>query len=243
MSTTITRPATGHLMDLPGQQHVAEGPLDLNGMYMAHHAFRRDLARFAVAARQTPVEDVEVWRALAVRWERFGAILHHHHTTEDDVLWPQLLDLVDARRDAAGRATLEAMEAEHSVIDPLLAACAAGFAAMAQTPDAATRDRLAADTETARDTLSDHMGHEEREALPLVQELLSEEGWQRVEKAAGSGKGLKDLMFLAPWVADGLTPEQLETVVRMIGKPFKLMLAMTRGRYARGEAVAFRYAG
>ena len=191
MSTTTTRPTTGHLMDLPGQQHVAEGPLDLNGMYMAHHAFRRDLARFAVAARRTPVEEVEVWRALAVRWEQFGSILHHHHTTEDDVLWPQLLDIVDARGDADGRATLEAMEAEHSVIDPMLAACAAGFAAMAQAPDAATRDRLAASTETARDTLSDHMGHEEREALPLVQELLSAEGWQRVEKAAGSGKGLE----------------------------------------------------
>jgi hypothetical protein len=241
MSTT-TRPATGHLMDLPGQQHVAEGPLDLNGMYMAHHAFRRDLARFAVAARQTPVEDVEVWRALAVRWEQFSGILHHHHTTEDDVLWPQLLEIVDARGDAAGRATLEAMEAEHAVIDPMLAACAVGFAAMAQAPDAATRDRLAADTATARDTLSHHMGHEEREALPLVQELLSTEGWQRVEKAAGSGKSLKDLMFLVPWVADGLTPQQRETAFRSVGKPFKWLLAMTQGRYARGEAVSFRYA-
>jgi iron-sulfur cluster repair protein YtfE (RIC family) len=238
MSTTTAPAPTGRLMCLPGQQHVAEGPLNMNGMYMAHHAFRRDLARFAVAARQTPVEDVEVWRALAVRWEQFGSILHHHHTTEDDVLWPQLLEIADAE----GRATLEAMEAEHSVIDPMLAACAAGFAAMAQTPDVATRDRLAAATETARDTLSDHMGHEEREALPLVQELLSEEGWQRVEKAAGSGKGLKDLMFLAPWIADGLTLEQFETVVAMIGKPFKWMVALTRGRYERAEAVAFRYA-
>ena len=237
-TTTTTRPATGHLMSLAGQAHVAEGPLDLNGMYMAHHAFRRDLVRFAAAARQTPVEDVEVWQALAVRWEQFGSILHHHHTTEDDVLWPQLLDLADAE----GRATLEAMEAEHEVIDPMLAACAAGFAAMAQSADEATRARLAATTETARDTLSDHMAHEEREALPLVQELLSEEGWQRVEKAAGSGKGLKDLMFLAPWIADGLTPEQLDTVVAMIGTPFRWMLAITRGRYARGETIAFRYA-
>jgi hypothetical protein len=113
---------------------------------------------------------------------------------------------------------------------------------MAQAPDAATRDRLAAATKTSRDTLSDHMGHEEREALPLVQELLSEEGWQRVEKAAGSGKGLKDLMFLAPWIADGLTPEQFETVVGMLGKPFTWMVSITRGRYARGEAIAFRYA-
>ena len=244
MSTTTTprRAAAHQLLDLPGQAHVAEGPLDLNGMYMAHHAFRRDLRNFAAAAAGTPVEEPEVWRALAVRWEQFSGILHHHHTTEDDVLWPQLFELVDATGDADGRATLEAMESEHAVIDPMLAACAEGFAAMADHPDAATRDRLAECTATARDTLSHHMGHEERDALPLVQELLSEEGWQRVEKAAGSGKGLKDLMFLAPWIADGLTPEQLDTVVGMIGKPFRWILAMTRGRYARGEAIAFKYA-
>ena len=89
------------------------------------------------------------------------------------------------------------------------------------------------------------MGHEEREALPLVQELLSAEGWQKVEKAAESGKGLKDLVFLAPWIADGLTPEQLDTVVRMLGKPFKWLLAMTRGRYARrrGGGLPLRLSG
>jgi len=237
MSTTTHRPSTGHLLDLPGQAHVAEGPLDLNGMYMAHHAFRRDLARFAAAARNTPVAAVDVWRALAVRWEQFGAILHHHHTTEDDVLWPQLMDVADAE----GRATLEAMEAEHEVIDPMLASCAAGFAAMAAAPDEATRDRLAHTAETARDTLSEHMRHEETEALPLVQELLSHEGWDRVEKAAGEGKGLKDLMFLVPWVADGLTPAQLETAYRSVGQGFRIFLALTRGRYARREAVAFRF--
>jgi hemerythrin-like domain-containing protein len=241
MSTT-TRPATGRLMDLPGQTHVAEGPLDLNGMYMAHHAFRRDLARFAVAARETPVDAADVWRALAVRWEQFSGILHHHHTTEDDVLWPQLLEIVDAAGDTEGRATLEAMEAEHELIDPLLQSCAAGFAAMAEAPDAATRDRLADTTEAARDTLSHHMGHEETEALPLVQELLSADGWQRVEKAAGSGKSARDLLFLVPWIADGLSPEQLETAFRSVGQGLRVMLALTRGRYARREAVAFRYA-
>jgi iron-sulfur cluster repair protein YtfE (RIC family) len=239
MSTTTTsRPATGRLLDLPGQAHVAEGPLDLNGMYMAHHAFRRDLARFALAARQTPLEHAEVWRALAVRWGQFSGILHHHHTTEDDVLWPQLLEVADAD----GRATLEAMEAEHELIDPLLAGCAAGFAAMAQAPDAATRDRLAHTAETARDTLSDHMRHEETAALPLVQELLPKAGWDRVEKAAGEGKSAKELFFLVPWVADGLTPAQLETAFRSVGTPFKWLLALTRRRYARNEAVAFRFA-
>ncbi|TFV63426.1 UNVERIFIED_ORG: hemerythrin domain-containing protein [Bacillus sp. AZ43] len=239
---TSARPAARSLLDLPGQAHVAEGPLDLNGMYLAHHAFRRDLRNFAAAARSTPVEEAGVWRALAVRWEQFSGILHHHHTTEDDVLWPQLLDLVDAAGDADGRATLEAMESEHAVIDPMLAACAEGFAAMADRPDAATRDRLAECTATARDTLSDHMGHEERDALPLVQSLLSEEGWERVEKAAGEGKSARDLMFLVPWVADGLDRDQLETAYRSVGQAFRVMVALTRRRYARRDAVSFRFA-
>jgi len=238
MSTATAPTATRELLDLPGQTHVAQGPLDLNGMYMAHHAFRRDLVRFAAAARNTPVEAVDVWRALAVRWEQFGEILHHHHTTEDDVLWPQLLEVVDAD----GRATLEAMEAEHELIDPLLESCAAGFAAMAQAPDADTRQRLADTAEVARDTLSDHMRHEETEALPLVQALMSTEGWERVEKAAGDGKGLKDLLFLAPWIADGLTRGQMETALRSVGQGLRIVVALTRGRYARREAVAFRYA-
>lgn len=242
MTTTTHRPATGRLMDLPGQAHVAEGPLDLNGMYMAHHAFRRDLVRFAAAARRTPVGDADVWRALAVRWEQFSGILHHHHTTEDDVLWPQLLETVDATGDPEGRATLEAMEAEHELIDPLLAACADGFTAMAQAPDAATRDRLADTAERARDTLSDHMRHEETAALPLVQQLLPADGWERVEKAAGSGKSAKDLMFLVPWVADGLTDDQLRAAFRSVGQAFRVALALTRRGHARREAVAFRYA-
>jgi hypothetical protein len=49
-----------------------------------------------------------------------------------------------------------------------------------------------------------------RPRLPLVQGPLSAEGWGRVEKAAGSGKSVKDMLFLVPWVADGLTPAQLE---------------------------------
>jgi hypothetical protein len=240
--STITPTTTGRLMTLPGQAHTAEGPLDLNGMYMAHHAFRRDLARFAVAARETPLEATDVWRALAVRWEQFSGILHHHHTTEDDVLWPQLLDVVDAAGDTEGRATLEAMEAEHELIDPLLRSCAAGFDSMARTPDAETRNRLADAAAATRDSLTHHLRHEETEALPLVQALLPAEGWERVEQAAGSGQSPRKLVFLVPWAADGLSPAQLETVLASLGGAFRVLLRLTRRPYERRERMAFRYA-
>src|SRR3546814_2114133 len=38
-------------ISLPGQAHVAHGPHDQSGMYLMHHAFRRDLGSFESAVR------------------------------------------------------------------------------------------------------------------------------------------------------------------------------------------------
>ena len=76
---------------LPGQAHVADGPHDQTGMYVIHHAFRRDLAAFEAAVRATPVGDSPTWAALGARWTRFATVLHHHHGVEDEHLWPVLL--------------------------------------------------------------------------------------------------------------------------------------------------------
>ena len=242
---TPLRPPAGaphrRQLRLPGQTHAAEGPHDLSGMYMAHHAFRRDLADFAAAARRTPVDDAGTWAALAVRWERFAHVLHHHHTVEDTTLWPQLLELVDAAGDDAARATLEAMEAEHRLIDPLLTACAEGFATMASAPDAQVAERLAEHTAAARDTLAAHLRHEETEALPLLQAHLSAGGWQLVEDAAAEGSGPRDLPFFVPWGAKGLDDAALDRAVELFGKPMRVVLWLFRGRFERGERIAFRH--
>lgn len=238
----VLRPLSRPQLRLPGQTAAPDGPHDLSGMLMAHHAFRRDLADFAAAARRTPVDDAEAWTALARRWERFATVLHHHHTVEDTTLWPQLLELVDEVGDAAGRETLEAMEAEHQLIDPLLAACAEGFAAMATSPTATTAERLADHTRAARDTLSAHLRHEETEALPLLQRHLSAAGWQRVEDAAGEGISPRDLPFFVPWAAKGLDDDSRERLLADAGLPMRVLLWAFRGRFERGEQVAFRHA-
>src|SRR3712207_2560067 len=101
--------ATVRQVDLPGQTHVAEGPYDQTGMYVMHHAFRRDLDRFVSAVRNTPVGEAQVWSALARRWSRFEEVLHHHHVVEDTSIWPALLAHADAAGSDEDRATLEAM--------------------------------------------------------------------------------------------------------------------------------------
>jgi hemerythrin-like domain-containing protein len=236
--TTRTPPAQ---LTLAGQAHTAEGPLDMSAMYVMHHAFRRDLGQFERAARRTPLDDGEAWRALARRWQRFGMVLHHHHTVEDTSIWPPLLARCGAAGDDAARATLEAMQAEHETIDPQLAACSTGFAAMAQDPRPDVRDRLADELATIREGLHQHLAHEETDALPLVQRYLSSEEWAASEKVAKRAYGLRQLGFLIPWAATDLDERSRDRAFSGAGPAFRVLYRLTRGRFAREDAVAFRH--
>jgi hemerythrin-like domain-containing protein len=227
-------------ISLPGQTHVAHGPHDQTGMYLMHHAFRRDLARFESAVRQTPVGETDVWRRLAGRWERFGTVLHHHHEVEDASIWPVMLACV--RDDPAATATLTAMEAEHEQIDPSLAACTEAFGAMAAHPCDDHRNALDVHVTTTRAALLDHLRHEETEALPLLQRVLSDEQHAATEAAAARAYPPRIFPFLIPWVADGVPADVSEHFLAQAGPAYAVMLRLLRGRHARREQRTFRYA-
>jgi hemerythrin-like domain-containing protein len=234
---------TTHLtqLRLPSQTHVAEGPYDQTGMYVMHHAFRRDLDRFVSAARNTPVEDAEVWRALADRWARFDSTLHHHHVIEDTAIWPALL--AHAADSPEDRATLEAMAAEHEHIDPALAAVRAGLAAMVDHPCEDHQQALVIRLTALRQSLQDHLRHEETEALPLLQRTMTPQEWEASEKAAQQGYPLKDVPFLVPWALDELPEDGRRRMLELAGPAYAALGRIFRRRYVRRDAVAFRHVG
>jgi hypothetical protein len=231
-------------ISLPGQACVQEGPVDLIVMYGMHHAFRRDLAAFARAVPATPVEDRDTWSALQQRWTRFGEVLHHHHSGEDSGLWPLLLQRVTAAGDVGVRETLEAMEAEHDQIDPLLEACAAGFARKAAGGTADERAALTVRTAAARDGLGRHLAHEETEALALVQRHLSQADWDRMEEQhfQGPRMPLATTLLLVPCVSEGVPEEICRRAFAEAGWSYRLVRALTRRPYARAKRRAFAYA-
>ena len=234
MSTTTNTPQ----ITLPGQAHTAEGPHDLGGMYVMHHAFRRDLDRFVSAVRRTPVGEAATWRALQRRFGLFDEALHHHHEVEDAAIWPALLE----RSTGADRATLEAMEAEHDTIDPALQACRDAFAAVVDHPCADHRNALDVRLTALRAGLVDHLRHEETEALPLVQRTMTAAEWKASEDAAAKGYPLRLVPFLVCWTMDGMPDQVRRDVLGQAGKVYGLMLGLFRGRHARREAATFRYA-
>lgn len=230
---------------LDGQAAAPDGPVDLTLMWVMHRGFRRDLGRFARAAAATPVEDRATWRLLYDRWRLFATVLHHHHTGEDAGLWPLLMEKVDAAGDAAGRATLEAMAAEHGDIDPLLAACSVGFARLAGTADAVARTALVRDLDASRDHLERHLAHEERDAMAILQRHLQHADWERIgTEFFEPPYSQRDLLDLAAWVLHDLPPEALDRMrQQQHGRALVTMWRLfLRRPFERRERRAFRYA-
>ena len=240
-----TRASTTHdhhpQLDLPGQTHVAEGPHDHTGMYVMHHAFRRDLAAFASSVRATPLGDHDTWQALIRRWARFATVLHHHHSAEDDHYWPVLLRAAEARGTEDDRAEVRAMGEEHAEIDPLVGACADGFAAVGEHPCEEHRNALDIRLAGLREVLDEHLRHEETVVLPLVQRVMTAREYAAVEKALGKSYPVRDVPFIVGWVMHGLPSEARQQMLTLAGGGYRLLHALVRRRFGRAESRAFRY--
>ena len=234
-----THPDWPTQLRLPGQVAAPDGPVDLQMMYLMHHGFRRDLDRFTSAAERTPTEDRATWRLLAERWSVFAEVLHNHHSGEDAGLWPWLLE----HGTDEDRVTLEAMEAEHAEIDPLLDACAEGFARLAGHADEDARAALAVRLAATRELLARHLAHEETDAMTILQRLMTPQDWHAVdEEYLKRDLTPRFVVRIVPWATYGVGPDVRDRVLAEAGLPFKVVWWLTRGRFARREAKAFRYA-
>jgi hemerythrin-like domain-containing protein len=242
MTTRATTALDHHpQLDLPGQTHVAEGPHDMTGMYVMHHAFRRDLAAFASSVLATPLGDAATWEALARRWARFATTLHHHHSAEDEHYWPVLLEAVEARGTAHDLVEVHAMSEEHADIDPLVTAIGDGLTALVAHPREEHRNALDIRLAGLREVLDEHLRHEETVVLPLVQRVMPPEQYQAVEKAIGTSSPVREVPFIVGWAMHGLPDDARAAMFALAGAPYKVLHALVRRRFERAEARAFRY--
>jgi iron-sulfur cluster repair protein YtfE (RIC family) len=236
-----TRTLPAGQLTLPGQSHTAEGPHDQTGMYVMHHALRRDFVAFVAAVQNTPVSERQVWVALSQRWQKAAEMLHHHHSVEDASLWPVLQRHAE---DAAAEEDLQVladMEAEHATIDPALAASTEAFAAMVEHPCEDHRHALEIRLAAAHEGLLEHLAHEEGQALPMLQRTLSEQENAEFERAVERAYPLRIVPFGLPWAMDGLPAEARERMLASTPPGYGLVLRLLEGGYRRRERRAFRY--
>ncbi len=200
---------------------------DLELMLILHDAFRRDVERLARAAARPGNADPAARAALLLGWHGFSRELHHHHQIEDTYIWPLMRCKLASSPDDL--AVLDAMEAEHTLIDPALAAVEEALA----EPDG-ERGVLADRVDDLSGILRSHLTHEERDALPLIQQTVTAREWSRLNRDSMRGMDYRWISELVPWVLEGLSERRKQMALRAIPAPMRLLNRYSwEPRYAR----------
>ncbi|MEW2521166.1 hemerythrin domain-containing protein [Actinacidiphila alni] len=197
--------------------------LDFTMMYAVHDAFRRDLGQLVAAADPRTGS----LRAFKAGWANLTYYLDIHHTAEDTVLWPPMRGKVGA--DPERKALLDAMEAEHAVLDPLVAAVDARLAA----GDTAG---LPADVTALREALTAHFDHEEEAGLPLVDAVVSAKDWDAFGEEQRRRVGTKGAASFFPWLLDSAPAATEQKVLALVPGPIRLLFRKTwRPKYEKNS--------
>ncbi|WP_333769371.1 hemerythrin domain-containing protein [Streptomyces sp. IBSBF 2435] len=188
------------------------GNVDFTLMYAMHNALRRDVAHIA---RITAGTDDDPRRILGntAGWELFKRALHIHHTAEDEALWPQMAVALADRPDDL--AVVEAMEAEHAGIDPLLEAIDLALADRDCGPQ-----RVGDLTDALAGTLGRHLTHEETDTLPLIETSLTAEQIQNFG-TVHAAKGGPDGPRITPWMLDGQDDRIVAATLAVLPPPLR----------------------
>ncbi|WP_432937113.1 hemerythrin domain-containing protein [Kribbella sp. CA-253562] len=185
---------------------------DLWIMFALHDAFRRDAERLARVAARFAGDDPDRRAALLVGWRLFSGELHHHHGVEDNRIWPQARE----RCGTEALAVLQAMEDEHALVDPAISAVEATF----EEPDCAS---LPDAVEHLVGVLRSHLDHEERYALPVLQQTITPGEWRALSRSVQREMGLKGAATVLPWIMDDLPPRRAQQVLDELPVPMKVL--------------------
>lgn len=201
-----------------------EYTLDMSMMFAMHDALRRELVQVARIASRRDDSPGKLLRA-ALGWELFKKFLLVHHQTEDDTLWPALRARVAGQPDRI--AVADELEAEHSVIEPLLTA----IDGAAADPDYGYQ-RFGDIIDELTTKLTAHLTHEEADGLALIDASLTPQQWQHFAQVHGGRLGGDAPMYM-PWLLNGASPQMLDAVLDKFPPP---LLTAYREQWGPGYA-------
>ena len=182
----------------------------------SHHAFRRDIAQFAIALRKVAGGDHARVAALGAEWHRYRDALHGHHTVEDTAIFPGT-----KQQHPELAAVIDGLSADHRKIDPMIEAGERAFAGLPATVGAATEIVGALSA-----LLDSHLAIEEAHIVPLLREA----------KAFPPPASEAELEMYAQgfsWSSHGIAPDILDKVYGMLSPALIAKLPAARAAFAK----------
>jgi hemerythrin-like domain-containing protein len=154
---------------------------DTRDMVVVHRVFRREFRQAADLILQAPAGDLRRAARIADHLELVIGLLHHHHRSEDEYLWPMLLERAGVRADLVHR-----MERQHEQMAGHLANVETLLARWRRTGAASVAGELSSTLRQLRNSLVEHLDEEEQQILPIAQECMTVAEWEKLGEIAAA---------------------------------------------------------
>lgn len=172
-------------------------PTDAFEMALVHNAFRTELELAPELIRGVQPGQRSRLKLVAGHITNMLAALHHHHMAEDELLWPKLQDRIPMHAEDFQR-----METEHEFIAKAAVNVELRlieWSVTASTTDLAIQSRaaqmLVSEIQALGDLVNNHLGAEEEQIVPLINENLTDAEWRAVTERGGRFLSCRNIWF------------------------------------------------
>ena len=202
---------------------------DTHDMVVAHRVFRRELRLLPGLVRDVAAGDTARARGLADHGRLILKGLQLHHTSEDELLWPKLLERCTPDAELVHR-----MEEQHERVHDALEALGPALARWEVEARPAVTEEVAADFDALRTALVEHLDEEERAILPLAARHLTQREWDEMGEHGSKQMTMRELPIMFGAVVEETTPEERAHILGILPAPVRwLMTTVFARRYER----------
>lgn len=152
-------------------------PIDVRDMAIVHSAFRRAYDESARLVRAAPAPSPARVTFLADHIDFGVDLLHVHHESEDELLYPKLIERAPEQAPMT-----EEIGHEHELINTALDATSAACAVWRAQPSAETGEALATSLDELNTVSQRHLDDEEQKVVPLAAVTVTQEEWDAMGK-------------------------------------------------------------
>jgi hemerythrin-like domain-containing protein len=198
-------------------------------MVIVHRVFRREFRLLAGQIVKTDPADLAQVRRLADHCAFGLGMLEHHHSGEDELVWPKLRARCQLQADLVKR-----MEDQHHRIAGIVQHAEQLLATWRAAPSQSKGEPLAAVLGELTEALDEHLGEEEAQILPLIEEHLTVEEWAEVGQRGLKGISPPKRLFALGLLLEEATPSEQARFLQLVpAVPRAVYTTLGRRQFAK----------
>ena len=202
--------------------------IDAVDMMVVHRVFRREFQDMPGLIAAVAAGDTARAKVVGDHVKFMVDALHDHHAAEDELVWPKLQSRAPSRQ-----ADLQRMVDEHGEIAAAVDRVEFMLPTWAKSADSKLTEQLSAAASELSARVGQHLEDEERNAVPIIEEHLTQQEWAAAVKQAASFISPRNLrlgIVLGGLVLDGASEEERRIILSGAPLPQRLVVQLFSAR-------------